>query len=931
MNLNVTVDSVLITSLNYIHVGEYNVNQLNFTFSSEYTSDLVINAVFQLNNGNSYQMSVLNGQCSIPQEVLQQVGNVVLGVYAYKVNGQQLELRYSPFPTSFVVINGSYDPNAQQSQEITPTQFEQYMQALNDGLNKVEESLKKMNEATSSATQLVDDINQKLENGDFIGPEGPQGPQGVPGKDGINGTNGKDGVGITTITSGQSTIEQDKTITPVTVQKSDGSSQSFNVEAKNGLDGQNGQDGKDGVNGQDGLTPTIGENGNWFLGDTDTGKPSRGEVGPSPDLSNYVKNTDYAKDGKAGVVTPGNNLLVNQENGTVYCRELSLEQYKDENVSGAAFVAKKTLQNIRDYFVETSSPVITLNNTLDNLVPKNRVSDYIVSLKDALKYKVFEFLVHGKVKQETTTGKNLLNYLNVKQFVSNGLLSIINNDGSITTTGTPTTKYVPILESINITDMLEDGQTYTIMQKNATNKLYLQVTITTNSDEISYIGLNNNTENIKTFTVDKQNNKKYSINIQSNIIETTGELNITNYYQLLKGSYDEWQPFEKYTGGQPSPNPDYPQEITTLSFDKITRCGKNLFDYEDTISVTSGITVDDEGWITISGENNNNSGTVYKNYFCDTMRLKYNTDYNIVIEIKNVTGIGSISFISADANKSVQQFKNSFGKQLDSLKNGEIINAIMTSKADFSNVTIGIRTFVSFVSGQSGSITFRISVIEDISVTPQNFVYEPYQATEYTIDLQGNEMVELPNGVKDELVIDKEGNVSLIKNVGKVVYDGVNKKIYYKQPSITSDTKGFYQISLENKNISFSNGYTDAIKCNYFIARSGTAQSAFDSNDSGIWWEGNTSLCYLILEFTTLDEVNNWLSTHNTTIYYQLATPQTIPLGKLTDIITTLNGTNNISINGNIPTTISTTYALDIKKYIDNKLAEISTAMIEEG
>ena len=70
MNLNVTVDSVLITSLNYIHVGEYNVNQLNFTFSSEYTSDLVINAVFQLNNGNSYQMSVLNGQCSIPQEVL---------------------------------------------------------------------------------------------------------------------------------------------------------------------------------------------------------------------------------------------------------------------------------------------------------------------------------------------------------------------------------------------------------------------------------------------------------------------------------------------------------------------------------------------------------------------------------------------------------------------------------------------------------------------------------------------------------------------------------------------------------------------------------------------------------------------------------------------------------------------------------------------
>ena len=36
----------------------------------------------------------------------------------------------------------------------------------------------------------------------------------------------------------------------------------------------------DGADGQDGITPTIGENGNWYLGDSDTGKPSRGEPGP---------------------------------------------------------------------------------------------------------------------------------------------------------------------------------------------------------------------------------------------------------------------------------------------------------------------------------------------------------------------------------------------------------------------------------------------------------------------------------------------------------------------------------------------------------------------------------------------------------------------------------------------------------------------------
>ena len=35
--------------------------------------------------------------------------------------------------------------------------------------------------------------------------------------------------------------------------------------------------------GEDGTTPTIGENGNWYLGDTDTGKPSRGEKGEPGD------------------------------------------------------------------------------------------------------------------------------------------------------------------------------------------------------------------------------------------------------------------------------------------------------------------------------------------------------------------------------------------------------------------------------------------------------------------------------------------------------------------------------------------------------------------------------------------------------------------------------------------------------------------------
>lgn len=44
--------------------------------------------------------------------------------------------------------------------------------------------------------------------------------------------------------------------------------------------------GKDGIDGINGITPTIGNNGNWFLGEQDTGKPSRGESGTPGE--NYI-------------------------------------------------------------------------------------------------------------------------------------------------------------------------------------------------------------------------------------------------------------------------------------------------------------------------------------------------------------------------------------------------------------------------------------------------------------------------------------------------------------------------------------------------------------------------------------------------------------------------------------------------------------------
>ena len=48
---------------------------------------------------------------------------------------------------------------------------------------------------------------------------------------------------------------------------------------EDGADGKPGTAGADGAKGADGITPHIGDNGNWYIGSTDTGKPSRGATG----------------------------------------------------------------------------------------------------------------------------------------------------------------------------------------------------------------------------------------------------------------------------------------------------------------------------------------------------------------------------------------------------------------------------------------------------------------------------------------------------------------------------------------------------------------------------------------------------------------------------------------------------------------------------
>ena len=133
------------------------------------------------------------------------------------------------------------------------------------------------------------------------GPQGLQGLQGIPGEKGDTGEKGdpgepgaagKDGITPTIGANGNWFLGSTDTGKP-----SRGATGAPGADGKDGAAGTPGKDGKDGTNGTNGITPTIGANGNWFLGSTDTGKPSRGATGAKgdPGAAGYtpVRGTDY--------------------------------------------------------------------------------------------------------------------------------------------------------------------------------------------------------------------------------------------------------------------------------------------------------------------------------------------------------------------------------------------------------------------------------------------------------------------------------------------------------------------------------------------------------------------------------------------------------------------------------------------------------------
>ena len=212
MLVKVTKDTVKIVNENYIlNKGEYKVNKCYFQFSEEYTNDLIKKAIFE-HGDTKIEVVIVNNECDIPYEVLN-FDVFELRVYAYQIDSisEELILRYSPTYTNAYLRAGSYDADAIHGEEITPSQFEQYEQALNDGLVTVNNKLDDVNTAIDETNNLnltvsklgkittvvltkKDSTVQTVEILDGQqGESGEQGEQGIQGEKGDKGDKGDTG------------------------------------------------------------------------------------------------------------------------------------------------------------------------------------------------------------------------------------------------------------------------------------------------------------------------------------------------------------------------------------------------------------------------------------------------------------------------------------------------------------------------------------------------------------------------------------------------------------------------------------------------------------------------------------------------------------------------------------------------------------------
>lgn len=514
-----------------------------------------------------------------------------------------------------------------------------------------------------------------------------------------------------------------------------------------------------------------------------------------------------------------------------------------------------------------------------------------LTLNNTVKYPINKLTIDGVCKQNTTTGKNLLDLSNLTSRVWNGITITKREDGSYSFSGTATDSTSFTLP-LNLT--LSPG-TYTFSFE--TVQGFLVRLEDENKAEVFKVNDNKKSVTV-TLSEEKQIKRLYFW------ASSGSTYNKDVFPQLEQGS--QATNFEPYTGCQPSPSPNYPQNISVLTGNlKLTSCGKNLLNIEDyTKSNDTSILSINNREIKFTTPNNARYEQVI--YF-NNVTLKANKTYTIVRTKSN-------------------EIPSTMG-QVELYKGSSWIKVILSSDKNSNTFTVDednvYRIRIKLSNANQASYTGTIS---DIMVSEVGGNYEPYQDSSLNIAIPSNEFVgKLDDTYKDTLnvVYKDDGHYHLMLNkmIGKKVVDGntgIITKISDNHFGINDAIKNFLHFSdltiNNNKNNKYiilsqtsSNSQFISIAKDYNYAMNFTSTEKFNN------------IRIKDIRFNTVDELKQSLNEKPMEVYYtlNLNSRYSLDLG-IVDTLLSYDEITNIFSDSDLYPVINVKYyngSLDISNY----------------
>lgn len=551
-----------------------------------------------------------------------------------------------------------------------------------------------------------------------------------------------------------------------------------------------------------------------------------------------------------------------------------------------------------------------LNDVEDATLIKPTAQGTDIQLKDSSDMNIQELHLFGRTEQKTTKGINLLK-TEQQDETRDGITITRNDDGTYVLNGTAT---IDVDFSLTSKFPAEKGKTYrmTGISKEKSG-IFMYVTDgSTSYSCASGVGV--------TFTYTSESGKKYI-----HLLIPSGKTlnNITVKPMIVDGltypntTYDDYEP---YTGGQPSPSPDYPQEIKSIENPTVSVAGKNLFEPStinysyNNLRITANVDNSQKNSIKIKINTiNATEGNLYALAYVDinkfVKKIKSNTTYTIVL--KNPQNIGAVfvgTIIGTNRITNTVAVKSNVIKlqTIDDISNKSTFPLVFYFAGTVKeNVTIGFDD---------------IAIYEGDYPNAEIEEFKEVQSAQQTCELNGID------DVKDELIVNADGTGKFVQRINK---SSLNDKSNFAKWYETTNTYGF---EVYDSNCAF---YSSKIN---IIAEKlqGKTTDILNSgvyNANGITISPNGKIKIKILkkylaEYST-DALKKFLKNNTIKILTILPEPTVTDLTaeEVQKILALHTNKPNTTIWNDQNADMQITYVADTKKYIDNKFTELENSV----